>query len=78
MTSAFTAVPGHAFMGAIMGYFVGQAKFTPARLDLIFAGALGAAIHAWKFFASTHEVPKAKKQAAKLDTQEEVRLANGE
>jgi predicted CoA-substrate-specific enzyme activase len=54
------------------------AKFTPARLDLIFAGALGAAIHAWKFFVSTHEVPKAKKQAAKLDTQEEVRLANGE
>jgi len=54
------------------------AKFTPAKLDLIFAGALGAAIHAWKFFVSTHEVPKAKKQAAKLDTQEEVRLANGE
>ncbi len=26
---AFTAVPGHAFMGAIMGYFVGQAKFRP-------------------------------------------------
>jgi RsiW-degrading membrane proteinase PrsW (M82 family) len=28
---AFSAVPGHACMGAIMGYFVGQAKFTPAR-----------------------------------------------
>jgi (R)-2-hydroxyacyl-CoA dehydratese activating ATPase len=54
------------------------AKFTPAKLDLIFAGALGAAIHAWKFLASTHEVPKAKKQATKLDTHEEVRLANGE
>jgi predicted CoA-substrate-specific enzyme activase len=54
------------------------AKFTPAKLDLIFAGALGAAIHAWKFLASTHEVPKARKQATKIDTQEEVRLANGE
>jgi hypothetical protein len=39
---------------------------------------LGAAIHAWKFFASTHEVPKAKKQSAKLDQKKEVRLANGE
>lgn len=26
---AFTAVPGHAFCGAIMGYFVGQARFNP-------------------------------------------------
>jgi hypothetical protein len=26
---AFTAVPGHAFMGAIMGYYVGRAKFHP-------------------------------------------------
>ncbi|MEI8255449.1 MAG: PrsW family glutamic-type intramembrane protease [Deltaproteobacteria bacterium] len=28
---AITAVPGHAFMGAIAGYYVGQAKFNPAR-----------------------------------------------
>jgi hypothetical protein len=28
---ALTAVPGHACMGAIMGYFVGQAKFVPAK-----------------------------------------------
>jgi protease PrsW len=28
---ALTAVPGHAFMGAIMGYFVGRAKFDGAR-----------------------------------------------
>jgi RsiW-degrading membrane proteinase PrsW (M82 family) len=27
---AFTAVPGHAFAGAIMGYYVGRARFTPA------------------------------------------------
>ncbi|MBL8685206.1 MAG: PrsW family intramembrane metalloprotease [Myxococcales bacterium] len=26
---AILAVPGHAFMGAIMGYYVGQAKFRP-------------------------------------------------
>lgn len=26
---AFTAVPGHAFCGAIMGYFVGRARFGP-------------------------------------------------
>jgi RsiW-degrading membrane proteinase PrsW (M82 family) len=37
---AFTAVPGHAFMGAIMGYFVGQAKFTPARRRGLLAKAL--------------------------------------
>ena len=28
---AFTAVPGHAFLGAIMGYYVGRARFTPDR-----------------------------------------------
>jgi RsiW-degrading membrane proteinase PrsW (M82 family) len=28
---AVTAVPAHAFMGALMGYFVGQAKFRPAE-----------------------------------------------
>lgn len=28
---ALMAVPGHAFMGAIMGYYIGQAKFRPAE-----------------------------------------------
>lgn len=28
---ALTAVPGHAFYGAILGYYVGQAHFFPAR-----------------------------------------------
>lgn len=28
---AVTAVPGHAFYGAILGYYVGQAKFFPAH-----------------------------------------------
>ena len=36
---AFTAVPGHACMGAIMGYFVGQAKFTPAKRRTLLAKA---------------------------------------
>jgi predicted CoA-substrate-specific enzyme activase len=57
------------------------ARFTPAKLDLIFAGALGAAVHAWKFFASTHEVKntkKTKKKVAKHDVREEVRFPNGD
>lgn len=28
ITRAFLAVPGHAFLGAIMGYYIGRAKFT--------------------------------------------------
>ncbi len=28
---AFTAVPGHAFLGAIMGYYVGRARFAEGR-----------------------------------------------
>src|SRR5207244_9258054 len=30
-------VPGHAFMGAIMGYFVGQAKFREGRRGVLLA-----------------------------------------
>jgi RsiW-degrading membrane proteinase PrsW (M82 family) len=30
---AFTAVPGHALWGVMLGYFVGLAKFTPDRRD---------------------------------------------
>lgn len=29
ITRAFTAVPMHAFLGAIVGYYVGQARFNP-------------------------------------------------
>jgi RsiW-degrading membrane proteinase PrsW (M82 family) len=36
---AFTSVPSHATWGAVMGYFVGRARFAPAgRLGLIFSG----------------------------------------
>lgn len=36
---AFLSVPGHAFFGALMGYYVGKAKFNqPAERKLIFLG----------------------------------------
>jgi predicted CoA-substrate-specific enzyme activase len=54
------------------------AKFTPAKLDLIFAGALGAAIHAWKHYAATHDLSKTKKQVAKLDLKQFADLINEE
>lgn len=42
---AITAVPGHAFMGAIAGYYVGQAKFAPQRrVRLMVQGYLTAVI----------------------------------
>lgn len=31
ITRALTAVPGHACLGAIMGYYVGQARFRPSN-----------------------------------------------
>jgi RsiW-degrading membrane proteinase PrsW (M82 family) len=34
---ALLAVPGHAMMGALMGYFVGQAKFRPAERTKLLA-----------------------------------------
>lgn len=37
---AFTAVPCHAFLGAIMGYFVGQAKFRPQHRTALLATGL--------------------------------------
>ncbi len=42
---AVTAVPAHAFMGAIAGYYVGQAKFNPARRGtLLLTGYVSAVI----------------------------------
>jgi len=38
---AFLAVPGHALFGAVMGYYIGQAKFNPAKESrLIIKGLL--------------------------------------
>jgi len=42
---AFLAVPGHAMFGAVMGYYIGQAKFNPANESrLIFKGLLYAVL----------------------------------
>jgi protease PrsW len=41
---AFTAVPCHAFLGAIMGYYVGQARFRPERRGALLATGLGLAM----------------------------------
>ena len=41
---AVTAVPCHAFAGAIMGYYVGQAKFRPQERGKLLAIALAAPI----------------------------------
>lgn len=37
---AFTAVPGHAFTGAVMGYFVGRARFSSDAKGSLFGLAL--------------------------------------
>lgn len=37
---AFTAVPGHAFAGAIMGYYIGQAQFRPLERGKLIALSL--------------------------------------
>ena len=41
---ALTAVPGHAFLGAILGYYVGQAKFFPARRGRMILTGYAAAV----------------------------------
>jgi len=41
VTRALTAVPGHAMMGAIMGYYAGQAVFRPDRSLSFKIAALG-------------------------------------
>lgn len=41
---ALTAVPGHAFLGAIMGYFVGRAWFEPQRRGPLLCAALAVPI----------------------------------
>jgi RsiW-degrading membrane proteinase PrsW (M82 family) len=37
---ALTAVPGHAFSGALLGYFIGQAKFRPSERGKLLSAAL--------------------------------------
>ncbi len=40
LTRAVTAVPSHAFLGAIMGYYVGRARFDPRRRGVSWGLAL--------------------------------------
>lgn len=40
----FTAVPAHATFGAVMGYYVGMAKFEPARRTEFLLKGLGGAV----------------------------------
>lgn len=51
------------------------AKFTPAKLDLTFAGALGAAIHAWRNYAAS---AASTKKRAKPGLRQEMEVANAE
>jgi RsiW-degrading membrane proteinase PrsW (M82 family) len=44
MSRAFTAVPCHAFLGAIMGYYVGQARFESRHRGQLLATGLAFAI----------------------------------
>jgi len=54
------------------------AKFTPAKLDLIFAGALGAAVHAWKFHAAATGAESPKKRKPKAGASPEAGAAVAE
>lgn len=44
LVRAFTAVPAHATFGVMMGYFVGRAKFEPAKSASLLAFGLGMAV----------------------------------
>ena len=54
------------------------AKFTLAKLDLIFAGALGAAIHAGKHYAGKPALKKKKKPLPKLNLKQFAELIEAE
>ncbi|MEL6843479.1 MAG: PrsW family glutamic-type intramembrane protease, partial [Bacteroidota bacterium] len=41
MLRMFTAVPGHAMFGVMMGFFVGKAKFAPTMRQSVFYRMLG-------------------------------------
>jgi RsiW-degrading membrane proteinase PrsW (M82 family) len=44
VSRALTAVPCHAFLGAIMGYYIARARFSPSRKGVYLATGLGLAI----------------------------------
>ncbi len=56
---SFTAIPAHAAMGVMMGYFVGLAKFQHRNTKLLWAG-FGAAVifhGCYDFFLFLHSIP---------------------
>ena len=53
-------------------------KFTPAKLDLIYAGAVGAAINAWKRYVGAHDVTRTKQQVATVDLKRLAELIDEE
>jgi len=56
-----------------------NATFTPAKLDLIFAGALGAAVHAWKYYGASAEAPRPRtERRTKVESHTEAGAPAGE
>jgi protease PrsW len=52
LVRAFTAVPVHAFLGAVMGYYLGRARFEPSRRMrlILFAYVSAVLLHGWYDF----------------------------
>ncbi|HJT77096.1 MAG TPA: PrsW family glutamic-type intramembrane protease [Gemmataceae bacterium] len=63
LSRAFTAVPCHAFLGAIMGYFIGQAKFRPERRGTLLTTGLVVAM----LLHSLYDMPLLVLKAAGAD-----------
>lgn len=59
ITRAFTAVPAHATFGILMGYFMGQAKFSKNRIKLNILGLAAATLFhgAYDFFLFINFIP---------------------
>ncbi len=77
VSRAFTSVPGHAFMGAVMGYFVGQWRFGPAAgrgWTLLKAYVVPVSLH-WMYdfpllaYGAANRLPGPAKQAAVAEIQ---------
>lgn len=53
-------------------------KFVRSKLDLIYAGSLGAAVHAAKYLAASSSTPTSKKKSTKVDLRQFANLINEE
>ncbi len=65
---ALTAVPSHACLGAIMGYYVGQARFNPQSARPAEHGLLSAIILHGLYDFPLLAIHHARQQAGKTDT----------